>query len=93
MTITPAECIQCKLCEHSCPFDAIEKPVSVNIMDNRRTTVKRFIKLSLIIPVLILLGGWTGSMFHENLASVNSKVRLANVLLEQSDELSRKYTN
>ncbi len=88
MTITPAECIQCKLCENSCPFDAIEKPVSVNVIDNRRTTVKRFIQLSLIIPILIVFGGWTGSKFHENLASVNPKVRLANVLLEQDIEVT-----
>ncbi|MCA1746745.1 MAG: 4Fe-4S binding protein, partial [Bacteroidales bacterium] len=26
MTITPAECINCKLCANSCPFDAIEAP-------------------------------------------------------------------
>lgn len=88
MTITPAECIQCKLCEHSCPFDAIEKPVSINVIDNRRTSVNRFIKLSLIIPVLIILGGWTGSMFHKNLASVNPKVRLANILLNENIEVS-----
>ncbi|MBC8486334.1 MAG: 4Fe-4S binding protein [Bacteroidetes bacterium] len=88
MTITPTECIQCKLCENSCPFDAIQKPVLVNVLDNRRTTVKRFIQLSLIIPLLIFLGGWTGSRFHENLASVNPKVRLANVLLEENNEIN-----
>ena len=26
VTITPTDCIQCRLCEDSCPFDAILKP-------------------------------------------------------------------
>lgn len=87
MTITPTECIQCRLCENSCPFDAIEKPVSVKVLDNRRTAVKRLMVLSFIIPLLMLVGGWTGSRFHENLASVNPKVRLANHLLENKEDV------
>ena len=75
MTITPTECIQCRLCENSCPFDAIEKPVTVKVLDNRRAAVNRLMVLSFIIPLLMLVGGWTGSRFHENLASVNPKVR------------------
>jgi NosR/NirI family nitrous oxide reductase transcriptional regulator len=29
VTITPDECIQCRLCEDSCPFGAIKKPVLI----------------------------------------------------------------
>lgn len=88
MTITPTTCIQCRLCENSCPFDAIDKPVSVKVLENRNTAVKRLIVLSLLIPFLMLAGGWTGSRFHENLADVHPKVRLANNLLENADEVS-----
>lgn len=88
MTITPAECIQCPLCEHSCPFDAIDKPVSVKVRENRPAAVKRLIIFSLIIPILVLLGGWTGSRFHENLASVNPKVKLANALIDNIENPS-----
>lgn len=88
MTITPTECIQCRLCENSCPFDAIDKPVSVKVLDNRSAAVKRLMVLSLIIPVLMLAGGWAGSRYHENLAGVNSRVRLANHLLENAPVVS-----
>ena len=81
LTITPNKCIQCRLCEDSCPLGAINKPVPVKVMENRPSATKRFIRLILIIPLLMLLGGWTLSNFHENLAKVNSKVRLANELM------------
>jgi len=81
LTITPNKCIQCRLCEDSCPLGAINKPVPVKVMEDRPSATKRFIKLSLIIPVLMILGGYTLSNFHENLAKVNTKVRLANELM------------
>ncbi|WP_461633538.1 4Fe-4S binding protein [Labilibaculum euxinus] len=81
LTITPSNCIQCKLCESSCPLDAINKPVEVKQMEDKRSATRRFILLSLIIPALMIVGGWTGANFHENLAKVNSKVRLADEML------------
>jgi ferredoxin len=81
LTITPSNCIQCKLCENSCPLDAINKPVEVKQMEDKRSATRRFILLAMIIPALMVIGGWTVSNFHENLAMVNSKVRLANELL------------
>ncbi|BAX82115.1 4Fe-4S binding protein [Labilibaculum antarcticum] len=81
LTITPSNCIQCKLCESSCPLDAINKPVEVKQMEDKRSATRRFILLSLIIPALMVVGGWTGANFHENLAKVNSKVRLADEML------------
>jgi ferredoxin len=85
ISITPAECIQCRLCEDSCPFEAIDKPVLLKEKEERNIAVRRFLMYSIIIPVLILIGGYTGSQFHENLASVNSKVILANELLHETN--------
>lgn len=89
MTITPSKCIQCKLCENSCPFGAIEKPVSVKDKEEPQKAARRLIILSFIIPLLAIAGGWTGSQFHENLANVNPKVRLANEFLTY-DENSKE---
>ncbi len=85
ITITPTECIQCRLCEDSCPFEAIDKPVLLKEKEERPIAVRRFLMYTIIIPVLILIGGYTGSQFHENLASVNTKVRLANELLNETN--------
>ncbi len=85
ITITPTECIQCRLCEDSCPFGAIEKPVLLKDKEARPIAVRRFLILGIIIPVLVIVGGFVGSQFHENLAIVNPKVRLANELLNNTN--------
>jgi polyferredoxin len=77
LTITPNTCIDCKLCTNSCPFGAIKKPSPTRNMESRNTTVQRFILYTLVVPLFALLGAWAGSVFHENLARVNPKVRLA----------------
>lgn len=81
LTITPAKCIQCKLCEDSCPFDAIEKPVLAKEKEESPKAVKRIILLTVIIPLLVLVGGYVGSRFHENLARINHKVQLAQQIM------------
>ena len=82
VTVTPANCIQCRLCENSCPFGAIEKPTESRDMENKRIAMRRFILLIIIIPLLIFAGGYTGSRFHENLSIVNPKVKLARDVME-----------
>lgn len=85
ITITPAECINCRLCENSCPFEAINKPVLLKDKEEKSIASRRFIFISVIIPLLMLIGGFTASQFHENLAIVNPKVRLANELINNTN--------
>ncbi len=92
ITITPTNCIQCKLCENSCPFGAIEKPTESRDIDNKNIALKRFIILSVIIPLLVLIGGYAGSKFHENLALVNPKVQLAKEVLRFEQDSSLVLT-
>lgn len=82
ITITPAECIQCRLCENSCPYDAIDIPVTVKNPEDKRTMGRKLIFITFLIPFLMLAGGWTGSKLHEPLAGVNAKVRLAKQILK-----------
>jgi len=85
LTITPSKCIQCRLCEDSCPYGAIEKPVSVNVRENREKAMRRLVITGLLVPVLIAIGVWAGYGFHENLAFANHQVKLAEHLyLEES---------
>lgn len=82
LTITPAECIQCKLCSTSCPFDAIEQPTE-NVQDvkEQKTNLRKFIIAAVLIPVWMLAGGYIGSKSHIFLSKANSQVYLTELLI------------
>ena len=80
VTITPSNCIQCKLCANSCPYGAIEEPVKEQ--GSRRTNVQRLMTYLLFIPLWMAIGGLSGSVMHVPLAKFNSTVYLAEQLVE-----------
>ena len=75
ITITPDRCIQCRLCEDACPFEAIQKPTEP--ARDRSAGKTRLALLLLLLPVLIALGGWLGSFLTTPLSRVHATVRLA----------------
>ena len=75
-TVTPSACIQCKLCETSCPVDAIDKPTIVKPepADKGR---KRLITLLILLPVFIFVGGFMSSLMYKQLSTIHPTVSLA----------------
>ncbi|MEI8004922.1 MAG: 4Fe-4S binding protein [Bacteroidota bacterium] len=84
LSITPAECIQCRLCENSCPYDAIDFPVTDKSPESRPLMVKKMMLLIVLIPFLVLIFGYTGSRMQDTLAGVDSRVKLAKEVMEQA---------
>ncbi len=83
VSITPSNCIQCKLCANSCPYGAIEEPVKEQ--GSRRTNVQRLMTYLLFIPLWMAIGGLSGSVMHVPLAKFNSTVYLAEQLVEHPE--------
>lgn len=83
MTITPSACIQCKLCANSCPFGAINEPVTET--GKRRSNVNRFIIYFLVFPIWIGLGGFAGSMMQVPLSKINRTVYLADLIVQHPE--------
>ena len=79
LTITPSECIDCKLCERSCPMDAINKPVADPI--SKKKDINRFLISAVLIPLWILAGGYIVSSSHVYLSKANRTVQLAELLI------------
>ena len=81
MTITPSQCIQCRLCEGACPYDAIDVPLVARNPEPRKIRVRKLILLTLLIPFLVITGAWIGMKLYPVFASVNPNVKLANQVL------------
>ena len=85
VTITPDECIHCRLCEDACPFGAIEKPTVEWPRAEYPRGRKRLAFLICLFPIIITTGVLIGYKLHPKLASVHPTVQLANrVKLEQA---------
>jgi NosR/NirI family nitrous oxide reductase transcriptional regulator len=88
ITITPAECIKCRLCEESCPYGAIRKPAEQWTKEQYSTSKKRIAFLLVLLPVLIFLGGWAGNSVKNKLAQMHPTVRLAErVRMEETGQV------
>ncbi|UCD50001.1 MAG: 4Fe-4S binding protein, partial [Phycisphaerales bacterium] len=77
VTITPDECVQCKLCEDTCPFGAIREPAAEWPAQDYNTAKKRLALLILLVPLLMLAGGWMTAGIKHMTARMHETVRLA----------------
>jgi NosR/NirI family transcriptional regulator, nitrous oxide reductase regulator len=85
VTITPDECIKCRLCEDSCPFGAIREPTEPWPQKQYKVAKARLAFLLVLLPVLVAAGAWGGYMLRDTLARVHPQVRTAErISLEQS---------
>ena len=81
LRITPASCVQCRLCENSCPYGAIRKPVPAALPEPARQGRRRLGVLLVLLPVLVLLGAVAGYAMHVPLSTAHPTVNLAEQML------------
>jgi NosR/NirI family nitrous oxide reductase transcriptional regulator len=88
VTITPDDCIQCRLCEDSCPFGAIRAPTERWPQKQYRIAKARLAFLLVLLPILVAAGAWGGYRLRDTLARTHPQVRAAeHVHLEQSGQI------
>jgi len=85
LSITPAECIRCKLCTTSCPFDAINYPTDPKVIKSSRSEAKKFLLYALLIPIWIAAGGFTGWKAHTFLSKAHPDVSLAELMITRPE--------
>ena len=77
LTITPAECTNCRLCEDSCPYDAILPSDMFVTREEPEKMRKRFFLFLLLIPVFTAAGALVLYNLAPALAGIRQEVRLA----------------
>lgn len=73
-TITPDECIKCRLCEDACPFGSIRKPTAEPTGANRTEGKLRLGLLVLALPLVIATGAVLGHAAGDVLARAHPTV-------------------
>ena len=53
LTITPDNCIQCRLCENSCPLDAIIKPATDEQVSIKTKKIRKIIFYIVLAPLIV----------------------------------------
>jgi NosR/NirI family nitrous oxide reductase transcriptional regulator len=85
LTITPAECINCRLCENVCPYNAIIPSDPDQKREEPEKSRKQFLIYLILIPVFAVTGALVLYNLAPALASVNSNVRLAREIRAESE--------
>jgi polyferredoxin len=87
--ITPDTCTSCRLCEQSCPFNAINKSSLVETVDTKVQDVRRLGWLLLVAPLILVAGIWLGGMTGQAMVRKHPRVNLAErIHLEEAGKVT-----
>ena len=89
-TVTPDTCTQCRLCESSCPFGALNPPMPARQGLARVASGRqRVVLLALLLPLAALLCGWLGGQIGLASLPLHAEGKLATlVLMQERGELT-----
>jgi ferredoxin len=78
-------CINCDLCRHACPVDAIRPPYENKVKENRMAGVKRLLAYFVFLPVAALSGALLLRMASDTLSMANKDIRLYEQVMQNEE--------
>ncbi len=88
VSITPDECVRCRLCEDSCPYGAIRTPTPDQPVERRALGVTRLGRVLIALPLLAVAGGAVFRLAGPTLARLHPTVALHGLVQQASDDAS-----
>lgn len=76
LEITNKTCINCALCDKSCPVDAIRSPQSSKMKEARTTGVKRILMFAVLLPLFTIAGSFLVGQNSDALSRAHKSVYL-----------------
>jgi polyferredoxin len=92
VSITPDDCIQCRLCEDACPYGAINKPLPEHLPEAKDVGISRLKKLLVMFPLIVICGGIVGYLMHVSLSTTHPLVSLAEQVALEDNGLTTVTT-
>jgi NosR/NirI family transcriptional regulator, nitrous oxide reductase regulator len=92
LRVTPDECIDCRLCEHSCPYDAILEPVEGPDRAQSAAGIRRLAMLVVLVPLFAAAGGWIGWRLPTALSLADPVAVLAEQVREEQAGMVNERT-
>lgn len=74
LDIPPSPCVSCRLCENSCPYNAIDMPTPQHLVEDPKLGKRRIRMIVLASPFIIAIGAVAGYMMHEPLSRMHPTV-------------------
>lgn len=91
--IPPSTCINCRLCEDVCPYDAINMPNESQSPAQRARGKTRLLVMLALTPLLIGGGAWIGTQLGQPLSSWHPEIQLAEQMRREELGLATETTN
>lgn len=77
LDIPPSPCVNCRLCENSCPYNAIDMPTPQHLVPDPVQGKRRIRLLVYLTPVIIAIGAAGGYSMYEPLSRMHPTVTLS----------------
>lgn len=83
LEITEMTCINCALCDKSCPVDAIRSPQTSKMKEKRTIGVKRIIQFAILLPLFTIAGAFLVGSNSDTLSMAHKSVYLYEMILQK----------
>ena len=74
--ITKKECINCQLCHHACPVDAIRPPYDNKVKESRSTGVKRILRYMVFLPLMVMASATVMYLLGDKFSKTNEEFQI-----------------